>query len=78
MRTACFSYRLDGEVCPGGVSAQGGVCPGGGCLLRGYLPSGGVHYPPVNIMTDRCKSITLPQTSFAGGNKETEAKSTKT
>ena len=24
--------------------------------------------PPVNRMTDRCKNITLPQTSFAGGN----------
>ena len=23
---------------------------------------------PVNRMTDRCKNITLPQTSFAGGN----------
>ena len=23
--------------------------------------------PPVNRMTDRCKNITLPQTSFAGG-----------
>ena len=25
------------------------------------------HSPPVNRMTDRCKIITLPQTSFAGG-----------
>ena len=25
--------------------------------------------PTVNRMTDRCKNITLPQTSFAGGNK---------
>ena len=24
--------------------------------------------PPVNRMSDRCKNITLPQTSFAGGN----------
>ena len=24
--------------------------------------------PPVNRMTNRCKNITLPQTSFAGGN----------
>ena len=24
--------------------------------------------PPVNGMTNRCKNITLPQTSFAGGN----------
>ena len=26
--------------------------------------------PPVNRMTHRCKNITLPQTSFAGGRKE--------
>ena len=26
------------------------------------------HLPPVNRMTDRCKNITLLQTSFAGGN----------
>ena len=25
--------------------------------------------PPVNRITDTCKNITLPQTSFAGGNK---------
>ena len=53
-----------------------------GCLPRGCLPRGGVcwggvsaplhagiHPPPVDRMTDRCKNITLPQTSFAGGNK---------
>ena len=30
----------------------------------------GIHIrpPPVNRMTNRCKNITLPQTSFAGGN----------
>ena len=26
--------------------------------------------PPVNRMTDRCKNITLPQTSFAGGKNQ--------
>ena len=26
--------------------------------------------PPVNRMTNRCKNITLPQTSFAGSNNE--------
>ena len=26
--------------------------------------------PPVNRMTDTCKNITLPQTSFAGGNNK--------
>ena len=25
--------------------------------------------PPVNRITHRCKNITLPQTSFAGGNE---------
>ena len=28
----------------------------------------GYPSPPVNRMTDRCKIITLPQTSFAGSN----------
>ena len=27
--------------------------------------------PPVDRMTHTCKNITLPQTSFAGGNKDT-------
>ena len=34
-----------------------------------YLPACPGTPPPVNRMTDRCKNITLPQTSFAGGNK---------
>ena len=36
-----------------------------GCLSRGCLS--GRPPPPVTRMTDRCKNITLPQTSFAGG-----------
>ena len=33
-------------------------------------PPGSNHvHPPVNRMTNRCKNITLPQTSFAGGDK---------
>ena len=43
-------------------------------LLQGML---GYHlqymlgyHPPVNRITNRCKNITLPQTSFAGGNKK--------
>ena len=32
------------------------------CMLGSQPP------PPVNRMTDRCKNITLPQTSFASGN----------
>ena len=32
-------------------------------------PQATTHAPPMNRMTDRCKNIALPQTSFAGGNK---------
>ena len=48
----------------------------GGCMVRGGAWSWGVvsqhalrQTPPVNRMTNSCKNITLPQTSFAGGNK---------
>ena len=44
-------YLPEGCTCPGGVSAWG------------YLP----WYSPVNRITDWCKNITLPQTSFAAG-----------
>ena len=63
---------------PGGVPARGvhlpqGVYLPGGCTCQGvYLPREGVPaqvLPSVNRMTDRCKNIILPQTSFAGGNK---------
>ena len=41
------------------------VCPGGVHLrTQRQTPP----FPPVNRMTDRCKNITLPQTSFARGN----------
>ena len=59
-----------------GVSAPGDTCLwSGGCLLLGgtCLCLGGVSQhamgqtSPVNIMTDRCKNITLPQTLFAAG-----------
>ena len=61
-----------GVSVPGGVPPSGGVLPaGGGCLLpRGSPCQGGFldgRSPPVNRMTNRCKNITLPQTSFAGG-----------
>ena len=65
-----------GGTCSVGVYlVQGGV-PGPGegvcvCLLPGRVPGpravSGTR-PPVNRMTNRCKNITLPQTSFAGGN----------
>ena len=52
-------------------------CCQGDVYSRGCLPHGpgGVSQhamrqtpSPVNRMTDRCKNITLPQISFAGGN----------
>ena len=61
-----------GGWCPPGGCLPGGCLPGGVCL-RGCLPSGGVcpiacwDTPPVNRVTDRCKNITLSQTSFTGG-----------
>ena len=62
----------------GGVPAKGGV-PALGVNLPGGVPARGEGAvparggtcpgtPPVNRMTDRCKNITLPQTSFADGN----------
>ena len=71
---------------PGGCTCLGGTCPGctcqGGCTCQRGVPARGVPggvpaqvlHPPVNRMTDRCKNITLPQTSFAGGNKVTVVK----
>ena len=38
------------------------------CIPVGCVPPASVA--TVNRMTDRCKNITLPQTSFTGGNKE--------
>ena len=62
---------------------MGGLCPGGGGSLsrgwggvsRGVSVERGVSVqgvsvqgePPVNRMTHVSKNITLPQTSFAGG-----------
>ena len=68
-----------GCLLPGGFSLPGGVPPSwevslpgwGGASFPGSLPARGVSLmgdpPPVNRMTNRCKNITLPQTSFAGG-----------
>ena len=70
-------------VCLGGVCILGvciqGVCPTPQVCLQGVcptlpqgLPTGwgrglGQTPSPVDRMTHRCKNITLPQTSFAGG-----------
>ena len=51
---------------PGGSASEvGSKSRGRGVCICGGL---GKSPFPVNRMTDRCKNITLPQTSFAGGN----------
>ena len=54
----------------GGVPAQWGCTCQGSVPAQGGVPTQGIPtqvLPPLNGMTDRCKDITLPQTSFAGG-----------
>ena len=59
---------------PGGCMVLGGGVhgPRGWCMVpggRGVVCQHALRQtPPVNRMTNRCKNITLPQTSFAGGN----------
>ena len=76
--SALGAVSAKGGVPAGGVPAQVGLpagevyLPRGVYLLGVYLPWGGYlprYNPPVNRMTDRCKNSTLPQTSFACGNK---------
>ena len=72
----CFPYPVvsEGGVCLGDVCRRGvclgqGVCPGGVSQhAMGKRPS-----PQMNRITDRCKIITLPQTSFAGGKLKNKA-----
>ena len=54
------------HTCP---PPQPHILPQQPCLpLRNHAcPPTTMHAPPVNRMTNRCKNITLPQTSFAGG-----------
>ena len=55
--------------CAGGaVSVTGGLPQVPGSGLGGDIPACNGADPPMNRMTDRCKNITLPQTSFAGCN----------
>ena len=53
----------------GGLPSRGSPWRGGGLLGGGLLGGSPWQTPPVNRMTDACENITLPQTSFAGGNK---------
>ena len=64
------------RLLPVGVCCLGGhLLSLGGCVLSITASDimtphfQGVRTSPVNRMTDRCKNITLPDTSFAGGNK---------
>ena len=68
-----LSNELGGGVCPGDVCPRG-CLHRGRCLHRGGVCLGGVSQHamgqtslPVNRIMDRCKNITLPQTSFASG-----------
>ena len=71
-----------GCMVPGGAWSWGVHGPWG-CMVLGVHGGGGVVHgpggvsqhalrqtPPVNRMTNRCKNITLPQTSFAGGKND--------
>ena len=81
MRTARLLTVSQHALLGRGVPAWGCTClgvylPGAVYLSRGCTCPGGVYLPryspPVNRMTDRCKNITLPQTSFAGGNNASQ------
>ena len=75
-----------GGLCPGGVSVQGGLCPGRSLSKVGLCPGGGSSHggggsvqgdPFPHGQTDACENIGLPQTSFAGGNKEMVPRQTR-
>ena len=57
-------HRPLGHAHPQPCMLPGHECPPGHACLPGHA-----HPPSVNRMTNRCKNITLPQTSFAGDNK---------
>ena len=70
MKTRLHSSRISTAreltVSPSMLWGGGLHGPGGG---RGGIPACiEADPPPVNRMTDRCRNITLAQTSFAGGN----------
>ena len=58
---------------PGAGISREQASSGAGTLPQSRHPPKSRHpfwsrHPPVNRMTNRCKNITLPQTSFAGSN----------
>ena len=78
----CSGVRLlwgvstPGGVCsrrvsvPVGCLVPGDAWPWGAGPGGGGIPASTKADTPVNRMTDRCKRITLPQTSFAGGKNK--------
>ena len=75
---ACFAegWGVHGR---GVGCARQGVVDGRVSCVAGvrHLWLGGHTYPPRDRMTDACRNITLPQTSFVGGNKEIMPTTTK-
>ena len=70
-RGICLSTCWDTTRPPSRHPSPRSRHPPGADIPPGPDPPGSRHPPPVNRMTNRCKNITLPQTSFAGGNKWT-------
>ena len=77
MRTARLLTVSRGSASKGVCTTRQGLHLGGLHLGGSAQPCGGLHLeglgrprPPVNRMTHRCKNITLPQTSFAGGKNK--------
>ena len=65
------------EACVAGGHAWWGACMAGGRCMHGrgvhgnWMHGRGCAWPPtVDTMTDACKNITLPQTSFTFGKNE--------
>ena len=70
MRTARLLTVFRSIPCISGVLPPGGFAYGGSASRVGSAYGGGgwADPLPVDKMTDACENITLPQTSFAGGN----------
>ena len=68
MRTARFNGHLYRELCvrEGGFACLGCVCPGG--VLDTSQTQRQTPHPLWDWLRDKCKSITLHQTSFARSN----------
>ena len=69
MITRLHSSRMQYRPCVDLIS-QHALYPGGAWSGGGIPACTEADPPPVNRMTNRCKNITLPQTSFAGGNND--------